>query len=1145
MSGAEAAIAGVGLLCSAIQIVTFGRDILQVYCQVRDGRSPDPRLEAYLKSAEDYFNQMNASASAVTQAQPLNKDQQQIVKVGQELHDCMDKLQSKFAELHLDDASKRGLHGKMLMGKKTLKSLWQSKELGSLEENLKRYESLLHGVVLHRICNQSQAAEIKSTEAFNKLNTDLQSFITQLAGGRTEISEVLLTSLETRDRVTQEHEKTRLAMDQGFTSTQSTILGIRDSMSQRFQDSAQRELSRDFERHHEQLLESLRFSDMNRRRNLVSENYPGTFSWVFKKTRYDSRSHLLIREEKGDGDGNGDITVDDAPELAPTTDSPNPSSFPAWLESDLNLFWISGKPASGKSSLMKFLASNSLTIKHLKVWQRTMQTTDRKLHIITHFFWKPGQLLQRSIEGMMLSLLHQVLRKDPCLAQRLWEDQENISDKRARGDWDPNELRAALCYAIKSSSDAFCIFLDGLDEAKELESLSWRDNRNTQVIHDLLCLSNVKLCASSREEHPFCLFFQNRPRLRIHQLTYHDIYHFAENRLEVSGLSSHYRNQILRTVVEKANGVFLWVVLVLDSLNRAIRSGTASANEFQERLAQTPTDLNDLLTDMWERPGDDAKLSSYKIDASRYFSLVITANKLEKDKYLVDYTSDHNSICSFLVMATALEDEPLTSILDTGRYIQAKDLQARCARVADRLRLISRGLLEITTLSADKFDELKGNPQLVHYDSKRVEFIHRSAFDFITDTEFGRECLSTCDWSPIEQVDRLLGGHLVRCRFLCLEPKSATFGMMTDKTIYAIINQTSTQLRTALRITYYYGDGNLSSENSMLRILKDWQESGLFYAHSCWSYPQGSKEPSNPWELEFFEQIVETAPRFTIVTGLLDMFSIGSLIDAIPALLRGVIDMDSQKMIEPQCWELTEYILTCLTNARSEKRQDVSSQVRDSVRDATLLLHSWFVIQSLFAISTQWYEEWQVVLDHLNRFRNTLSSIDDWEYSFILNFGDHHDGKFCPKGLYFYSFGSHATVATVNFVTAYRILGRLVQDRLRCTLYTQAPRGSSERFEIVLISGKAKIRGYPDDMFLPATEYHDDIAAHLENTLFGKHTGDKREERTEAWRVFLQSIRSGLTLVDDGMGYCIRELAKKGFEFPHPWNSNWIIEERN
>jgi hypothetical protein len=257
----------------------------------------------------------------------------------------------------------------------------------------------------------------------------------------------------------------------------------------------------------------------------------------------------------------------------------------------------------------------------------------------------------------------------------------------------------------------------------------------------------------------------------------------------------------------------------------------------------------------------------------------------------------------------------------------------------------------------------------------------------------------------------------------------------------------------------------------MLRILRDWQESGLFCAHSYWNYPQGSKEPSNPWQLEFLEQIAETHPGFAIVTGILDGFSIGPLIDAIPVLLRAVIGRYSGEMIEPQCWDLVGYILTRLTNSSSEKRQGVSSQAQDSVRNATLLLHSWFVIQCLFTISIHGNEEWQVVLDLLDRFRNTLSSIDDWDYPFILNFGKNVWRRVSPLGLYVYRFRSHATVTIVNFVTAYRILGRLIQDRLRCTLYTQAPQGSSERLEIVLISSKEDRWGFPDEMFLPAREY--------------------------------------------------------------------------
>ncbi|SCO12216.1 uncharacterized protein FFB20_13977 [Fusarium fujikuroi] len=193
-------------------------------------------------------------------------------------------------------------------------------------------------------------------------------------------------------------------------------------------------------------------------------------------------------------------------------------------------------------------------------------------------------------------------------------------------------------------------------------------------------VGNIKFCASSREENPFCRFFAGQPCLRTHQLNRNDIYHFARNRLEVSGLSYNDRSRLLSTVVRKANGVFLWVVLAVKSLNQAIRSG--GANEFEERLAQTPSDLHDLLVDMWNRPGDDAKLSTYGIDASRFFNLALTAIDIDKElwRHRGTYLPLH-SMRSLLVMTIAQEDNPFTSILREGREIHAEELQARCARM--------------------------------------------------------------------------------------------------------------------------------------------------------------------------------------------------------------------------------------------------------------------------------------------------------------------------------------------------------------------------------------------------------------------------------------------------------------------------------
>lgn len=93
---------------------------------------------------------------------PLSQAQQQIVDVGKMVHDCVDELQRQFAKLHVDEASKSGLRGKMTASKKSLVALWHGKELLDAEKNLQRYEQLLHSLLLDRVCTQSQAAEISS-----------------------------------------------------------------------------------------------------------------------------------------------------------------------------------------------------------------------------------------------------------------------------------------------------------------------------------------------------------------------------------------------------------------------------------------------------------------------------------------------------------------------------------------------------------------------------------------------------------------------------------------------------------------------------------------------------------------------------------------------------------------------------------------------------------------------------------------------------------------------------------------------------------------------------------------------------------------------------------------------------------------------
>ncbi|KAI7776956.1 hypothetical protein LA080_004250 [Diaporthe eres] len=84
--------------------------------------------------------------------------------------------------------------------------------------------------------------------------------------------------------------------------------------------------------------------------------------------------------------------------------------FIVWLERDHGMFHISGKPGSGKSTLMKYLCQHRRTKDHLEAW-----AGDKNLSTGEFFFWRPGSTLQKSLKGIIRGLLHCVLSEAPDL----------------------------------------------------------------------------------------------------------------------------------------------------------------------------------------------------------------------------------------------------------------------------------------------------------------------------------------------------------------------------------------------------------------------------------------------------------------------------------------------------------------------------------------------------------------------------------------------------------------------------------------------------------------------------------------------------------------------------------------------------------
>ena len=146
-----------------------------------------------------------------------------------------------------------------------------------------------------------------------------------------------------------------------------------------------------------------------------------------------------------------------------------PGCYPAWG------FQISAKPGGGKSAMIKFLCSGSNTKRLLESW-----TDGKKLIISRFFFWSQSDPIQKSLDGLMRSLLHGVLTQSRELIEVAFPE---IFQMIKSSHWHPQlvpeigreEVRQAFerLFSARTGitqSHRFCFFIDGLDESKSAKA---------------------------------------------------------------------------------------------------------------------------------------------------------------------------------------------------------------------------------------------------------------------------------------------------------------------------------------------------------------------------------------------------------------------------------------------------------------------------------------------------------------------------------------------------------------------------------------------------------------------------------------------------------------------------------------------------
>lgn len=217
---------------------------------------------------------------------------------------------------------------------------------------------------------------------------------------------------------------------------------------------------------------------------------------------------------------------------------------------------------------MKVVARHSETQTALKRW-----SADRDLVIASFYFWGSGDTMQRSKNGLVRSLLYQILCKDPgiipkVVLQARWDDAS--MERHAYKSWTNEDILTAFQRVVKHEIEnlncSFCFFIDGLDEYEG------PDLELVRQLNMLSSSSRVKLCLSSRPRNVFLKHFPNTGPcyLELHQHTQSDIEQLVESKfLELDGLidiSPHDLGPLKEAVVDRSDGVFLWVVFVLKEL---------------------------------------------------------------------------------------------------------------------------------------------------------------------------------------------------------------------------------------------------------------------------------------------------------------------------------------------------------------------------------------------------------------------------------------------------------------------------------------------------------------------------------------------------------------------------------------------------
>jgi hypothetical protein len=433
----------------------------------------------------------------------------------------------------------------------------------------------------------------------------------------------------------------------------------------------------DLETINQGLLHQLRFHELETRYEHIPNAYEKTFEWIFRP---------------------------------PTSSTSKWASFSQWISQDSTLYWITGKAGAGKSTLMRFIYDHPQTRRDLRRW-----AGNKNLIIISFFFWISGTHMQMSYEGLVRSLIYQILKERKDLIPFIFPHRIEMgiifgSYTLQQEPWTWEELLKAFQLLVKTATanSRIMIFIDGMDEF---------DGDKSGLIDFVssLLVPGIKICASSRPWMVFEDAFHHRPHLRVEDLTYSDINHYVTAKLSacrgfqvLQGYDPAFAYQLIETVCKKSSGVFLWVYLVTQSLIEGVTDGERFS-DLRRRLDSLPVDLEKLFARIMES---------------------LTAKQGQRASQLFQIFRASHTPLTLLEFSFADEDAPDFALRMPCGSISNQEAFKRAELMRRRINANCKGMLEATPK----------DPQ--NLPSTEVHYLHRTVKDFLESEEVWKKICS-------------------------------------------------------------------------------------------------------------------------------------------------------------------------------------------------------------------------------------------------------------------------------------------------------------------------------------------------------------------------------------------------------------------